>query len=238
VEDHSFWFKHRNDCISSLVSRFVQRSRFADIGGGNGFVARRLQDDGHQVVLVEPGPDGAQMARDRGVARVICGTLGSAKPELGDLDAIGAFDVVEHIEDDAAFVKQVADALPEGGFFFSTVPTHSWMWSAADDEAGHFRRYTAENFSALLAPHFDVKFASYFFGALVLPIVAFRSLPYRLGIRAQSSEAVASREHGTENGLSTRVLSRLLQPEVDRVASLRPQSFGSSLIVAAQKRAI
>jgi len=67
--------------------------------------------------------------------------------------------------------------------------------------------------------------------------VAFRSIPYRFGIRARSTDATASREHGTDNGLSTRVLTRLLQPEVGRIARLKHQSFGSSLIVAAQKRA-
>ncbi|KLD65873.1 class I SAM-dependent methyltransferase [Dyella japonica] len=236
VEDHSFWFKHRNECISALVSRFAQGSHFADVGGGNGFVARRLQDDGHDVVLVEPGPDGARMAQARGIHRVVCGTLSDAAPELGPLDAVGAFDVVEHIEDDAAFVGQIAASLSAGGYFFSTVPAHTWMWSGADDEAGHFRRYTSDNYASLLAPHFDVKFISYFFGALVLPILAFRSIPYRFGIRPKTTEAKASREHGTDNGLSSRALTLLLQPEVHRIATLKPQAFGSSLIVAAQKR--
>jgi 2-polyprenyl-3-methyl-5-hydroxy-6-metoxy-1,4-benzoquinol methylase len=235
VEDSSFWFKHRNECISALVGAFVSGSRFADIGGGNGFVARRLQDDGHRVTLIEPGMDGALNASERGVSCVVCSTLGEATG-IDHMDAAGAFDVVEHIADDAGFIDQVAGVLSPGGYFFSTVPAHQWLWSGADDEAGHFRRYTARSYAALLAPRFDVRYIGYFFSPLVLPIAVLRAAPYRLGVGMHTTDESASREHGADGGLSSRVMLRLLRPEVARIAALRPSRFGASLIVASQKK--
>ncbi|WP_266180855.1 class I SAM-dependent methyltransferase [Dyella humicola] len=239
VEDHSFWFKHRNECISALIGRFFASGRFVDVGGGNGFVARKLVDDGLDVILVEPGADGARHARElRGLENVIHGTLLDAMPLLGEAGAIGAFDVVEHVEDDAAFIDQVADALSERGLFFATVPAYQWLWSSADDEAGHYRRYTSRSFTDLLSTRFDMLFSSYFFAPLIPPVAISRALPYRLGRRGARDDESAAREHGTSNGMATRAMSAMLRHEVRRISTIKPLKFGSSLIVAARKKAI
>ncbi len=236
VEDASFWFRHRNDCISTLVNSFGSTGRFVDIGGGNGFVAKRLADDGLDVVLVEPGDEGARHARElRGIEQVIHGTLQLAHPQLSDVTAAGAFDVVEHIERDREFVDQIADALPVGGMFYSTVPAHTWLWSVADDEAGHFRRYTTRSYGQLLSKRFDVLYMSYFFRPLVLPIALQRSLPYRLGRRKATSPSEVAREHGASGSLSARIMTGLLSPEVSAIQARRTLHLGSSIIAAARK---
>jgi hypothetical protein len=56
VEDSSFWFQHRNACILEAVKQYPPPGPFFDIGGGNGFVAKAMQDAGLGVVLVDPGP--------------------------------------------------------------------------------------------------------------------------------------------------------------------------------------
>ena len=58
IEDNSFWFKHRNNCIISLAKKYVKDTPFFDIGGGNGFVSKRLEENGIQTCLVEPGIQG------------------------------------------------------------------------------------------------------------------------------------------------------------------------------------
>ncbi len=52
VEDRSFWFRHRNRCIVSLVRRFPPDGPLLDIGGGNGYVAKSLAVAGIPCVLV------------------------------------------------------------------------------------------------------------------------------------------------------------------------------------------
>lgn len=238
VEDASVWFRHRNDCISSLVARYLPSGCLADVGGGNGYVAQRLQQDGLDIVLIEPGAAGARNAREiRGIRQVVEAPLSQAKASMGTLDAIGAFDVVEHIRDDAGFVREVADALGDGGLFFSTVPAHQWLWSDADVEAGHYRRYSRAGYCGLLSDRFEVLFASYYFGALVLPIALLRALPYRLGLHRRSTPETAARQHGTSGGLGARLLGAALGGEVARMARQKRIPFGASLIVVARKRA-
>jgi 2-polyprenyl-3-methyl-5-hydroxy-6-metoxy-1,4-benzoquinol methylase len=64
-------------------------------------------------------------------------------PYESELDAIGAFDVLEHIEEDVSVLQQMYKALKPGGFVFITVPQHRWLWSAVDEYACHVRRYGA-----------------------------------------------------------------------------------------------
>ena len=40
IEDNSFWFHHRNDCIIKLINRFKPKGLIFEIGGGNGFVLK------------------------------------------------------------------------------------------------------------------------------------------------------------------------------------------------------
>jgi SAM-dependent methyltransferase len=65
-------------------------------------------------------------------------------------DLIGAFDVIEHIEDDSAALASIANKLKPGGKFVMTVPAHQWMWSSHDDINHHKRRYSKRSLRTLL----------------------------------------------------------------------------------------
>ena len=116
VEDHSFWFQHRNACIAALVSSHPFDGTLLDLGGGNGFVSKMLRDAGHDVVLLEPGHTGALNARrQRQLDQVVCATVQQAAFPPGSFGAIGLFDVIEHIDHDRAFLRELAPLLCPGG---------------------------------------------------------------------------------------------------------------------------
>ena len=77
VEDRSFWFNHRNDCIIAAVERLPPPNGgpVLDVGGGNGFVAAALAASGFDTALLEPGVAGALNAKHRGLTSVICASL-------------------------------------------------------------------------------------------------------------------------------------------------------------------
>ena len=182
IEDQSFWFRHRNNCIRELVRNFPPRGKgpIFDVGGGNGFVAKGLMDAGWDVVLVEPGPSGARNAKKRGLDHVICGTTHSAGFKNGSLPAIGVFDVVEHIDDDLGFLRHLRDLLEPGGMLYLTVPAFNFLWSHEDVDAGHFRRYTLGAMEKKLAEAgLKPVFGTCIFGFLTLPVFLLRTLPYR-----------------------------------------------------------
>ena len=193
VEENSFWFKHRNDVITKLVKEFSAGETFFDVGGGNGFVALALQNAGVDSVLVEPGPQGARNAMDRGVATVIQSTLQDAGFKPASIAAVGIFDVLEHIEDDDDFLRSIHSYLRPGGRLYLTVPAYQLLWSRDDEYAGHFRRYTRRSLiKRLNASGFSVTYCGYLFAFLVPAIFIFRSIPSRLGFRRCVAETTST----------------------------------------------
>ncbi len=58
IEENSFWFKHRNNCITSVINLFMTKKVLFDIGGGNGFTSLALEKENIETFLVEPGIEG------------------------------------------------------------------------------------------------------------------------------------------------------------------------------------
>lgn len=240
IEDSSFWFRHRNACIVAVVNEFPPPGDGAifDIGGGNGFVSMGLSKAGFDVALVEPGQVGASNAKKRGLQHVICATAESAQFRPRSMAAAGLFDVIEHIDDAAGFLRSVKGLLRPQGYLYATVPAYQGLWSDEDVLAGHYRRYTLGSLRATLeAAGFDLVFASYIFRLLPAPILLFRSLPHRLGLsRGQRQPDAASRDHQVQPGLASRWLDRMLNRELELLKRRQAMSFGASCLVVAKCR--
>jgi SAM-dependent methyltransferase len=242
LEDDSFWFRHRNDCILAALKLFPPGGTFFDIGGGNGYVARAVQDNGWEVALIEPGPAGARNALRRGIQHVVCATLDDAGFLPETLPAIGMFDVVEHIADDHTFLSDIKRHLTPGGRLYLTVPAFQWLWSGEDVSAGHYRRYSIRTLSQVLQnAGFEIEFITCFFDFLPLPAFFLRALPYRLGLTRRPATlpatlAKARSEHEVKNGPLKRMLDRLMERELNRIKARRSFSFGGSCLAVARKR--
>jgi hypothetical protein len=237
VEESSFWFAHRNAVIAAAVKRFPPRGAIFDIGGGNGVVAKALKESGNEVVLIEPSRDGAAHAIRRGIENVVCGTLADARFRPGTLGAAGLFDVVEHIEDDVAFLSALRPLLRAGAPVYLTVPAGASLWSADDEAAGHFRRYRRRTLAAVLdAAGFDVLYATYFFVLLTLPIALFRALPSRLGRRRAVDEQSIAKEHGANGNWSRRLIGALFAGESSIISRGHSLPFGASVLAVARGR--
>src|SRR5204862_389532 len=66
------------------------------------------------------------------------------------LDLVVAYDVLEHIPDDAAAAKGVFEPLRPGGTFLVAVPCDMRLWAAHDVAVDHVRRYEREELLGLL----------------------------------------------------------------------------------------
>ncbi|MDB5389791.1 MAG: hypothetical protein JWM11_5437 [Planctomycetaceae bacterium] len=237
LEDASYWFQHRNTCIISMMSRFPPTGPVVDIGGGNGYVTRAMLDQGFQAILLEPGYAGALNAKlHRGVSEVICSDLKNARFLANSVAAVGLFDVLEHIEDDRGFVRNLHEILKPDGLLYATVPAHNWLWSQSDVHAGHFRRYNRRMLERSLGPEFRLEWFSYLFGPLTIPIFLLRSIPTRLGLGRQKKVLGDQAEHGTSGGVSVNVMKWLLAREARTIIQGRSTSVGTSCLFVARKR--
>lgn len=65
-------------------------------------------------------------------------------------DLVGAFEVLEHIEQPERAVQNVARALKPGGLFILSVPTDPAHWSSWDVFAGHVQRFEKKHLTEIL----------------------------------------------------------------------------------------
>lgn len=231
LEDSSFWFAHRNACLLALLRRFPAAGPFFDIGGGNGFVAAAIESIGVPVVLVEPGDAGVRHAQTRGLRNVVHATLKEARFRYGSLPAIGFFDVLEHLEDEQAFLRQIHGALAPGGRIYLTVPAGRWLWSDDDVQAGHFRRYTCSGLRrALERAGFRPLLVSKIFLPLPLPLFLCRSLPSLFGHRRLPAQSRSSLHRPRGRPL----MDRFWDWELARLARGRGIPCGTSCLSVAE----
>lgn len=238
IEENSFWFKHRNNCIVALVKKYSFDKHFFDIGGGNGFVAKRLENQGVKTVLIEPGIQGCLNAQKRNLETIVCSTLENASFKKGTIPSVGLFDVIEHIEDDIAFLTDIYNYLEKEGFIYITVPAYQFLWSNEDNDAGHYRRYTTKELENRLEKiGFKILYSTYIFSILPLPIWLTRTLPSKLGLNKNPSDLQKHKNsHSEKTGFISRLVNRIWDKELNNIAKGKRNSFGGSCLVVAKKK--
>ncbi len=238
IEQNSFWFNHRNDCIVEAVNKYCPKSVFFDIGGGNGFVAKSLEDKGIQTVLIEPGIQGCLNAKIRNLSNVVCSTLENADFNKNTIEAVGLFDVVEHIEKDVEFLTSTYSFLKKDGYIFITVPAFQTLWSNEDVDAGHYRRYTTKNLEEKLTKiGFEIVQSTYIFSILPIAVFLFRTLPSKLGFNKKSNDVNKHiGEHKNKTGIINSILNKIWASELNKIKSGKRVSIGGSCFVIAKKK--
>ena len=145
LEEDSFWFQSRNRLLTWALGRYFPRARsLLEIGCGTGFVLSAIQRRFPKLRL--SGSDlfdeGLALAQKRLPGVTLHQLDASHIPFKAEFDVVGAFDVLEHIKDDAAALQQMFQAAKPGGGVILTVPQHRFLWSSVDEYSFHERRYT------------------------------------------------------------------------------------------------
>jgi glycosyltransferase involved in cell wall biosynthesis len=176
-----------------------------EVGCGQGAVGARLAQR-HRYLGVEPDRQSWEVARRR-IAAAGRGEVRNVTVDaLGDerFDLVCAFEVLEHIEDDAAALKEWGSRLRPGGWLLLSVPAYQRRYGPADKLVGHFRRYDPDALVALLEScGFGEAEVRHYGFPLGYALEAGRNLIGRRRLATAGSTSVAERTAGS---------GRLLQP--------------------------
>lgn len=172
LEGRNFWFRARNRIIQDMFADHMPSDgEMLEIGCGNGFVLRGLRTAFPNAILMgsEIFLNGLRNASALFPEVPLMQMDARDIPYSEHFDAIGAFDVLEHIEADGTVLAQTFKALKPGGHLIVTVPQHMFLWSPLDEYAHHFRRYArGEIERKMLESGFEVR-RSTSFVTLLLP---------------------------------------------------------------------
>lgn len=216
VEGSHWWFAGRRRIIASFIEKICRdlgktRPRILDVGCGTGANLEMLADFG-EAEGVDVSPDALAFCRERGLENVRLGAAEKLPYEDGSFDLVTALDVVEHLDDDTAGLREMRRVLKPGGRAMLFVPAFMFLWGVQDDISHHRRRYTLASLKRTVnEAGFEVERATYanlsFFG----PILLGRLLMRATGLRPASENNI---NVSALNGVLGRILgaeSRLLR---------------------------
>lgn len=234
LEGGHFWFRARNRLIICMLRKYCPEFRsFLEIGCGTGYVlsgiAKAFLDaelHGSEIftaglsfaVARQPSIDFMQMD-----ARHI--------PFVDEFDTIGAFDVLEHIEEDEQVLAQMREALTPGGLILLTVPQYSWLWVSGDDDCGHVRRYTAKELHAKIkAAGFEILRSTSFVSSLLPAMFVSRMVQKR----SPTKETDIMAEFKISHWLNY-LFEKIMSVEVAMIRSGVNFPMGGSRLIVARK---
>lgn len=174
LETDHWWFVGRRKILRSLLKRLAPPAgaRILEVGCGAGGNVPLLREFG-DVKALEPDDESRAYASDRLNLAIDTGLLPDGLPYAPEtFDLVCAFDVVEHVDDDAGSVKALASLIKPGGAMLTTVPAYQWMWSHHDVLHHHKRRYLLPAYRKLFEDAgLKVETATYF-NTLLFPLAA------------------------------------------------------------------
>jgi SAM-dependent methyltransferase len=139
----------------SIVRQIIaeqQPETILELGCGLGSVGARLARMA-TYTAVEPDPRSYHVARQRitPLGGTVCNGDHRQAPTPGRYDLVCAFEVLEHLADDAAALAEWLPLVRPGGRLLLSVPADPDRFGSWDVLVGHYRRYSAEQLRQRLA---------------------------------------------------------------------------------------
>jgi SAM-dependent methyltransferase len=158
------WKLSRRDCLVKKLQK-LKLQNFVDIGVDDMFYTKQLRSFATgKVYAVDIFFDENETIIDG----IICVNSIQKIPD-NEIDCLVMMDVLEHIEDDAAFLRNAVAKIKENGTILITVPAWQFLFSKHDEKSHHFRRYNRKQLLSLLkTANIKVKRCHYFFTSLFL----------------------------------------------------------------------
>jgi SAM-dependent methyltransferase len=195
MEQSHWWYVGRRRIIASFLDDICKRvegrpARILDVGCGTGANLLLLSKYG-DAEGVDISDDALSFCRERGLEKVRKGAAEELPYADGLFDLITAFDVVEHLDDDLAGLKEMRRVLRPGGRVLLFVPTFMFLWGLQDVVSNHRRRYRLPELTRVLEQAgFEIERTTYANITIFLPILLIRKLMRLTGIKTETENSI------------------------------------------------
>jgi SAM-dependent methyltransferase len=188
AEDRHWWYRGRRTVLRRVIDDLGldPGARILDAGAGSG---RNMVDFARygNVTAVELSPASAEIARERGAGEVIECSVLEMPFQNGSFDLATSLDVIEHLEDDVAALRELRRVVAPGGSLLATVPAYQWLWSSHDVVNHHHRRYTRSSLRSAGERAGWREVRTTYFNSLLLPVAILLRVLERLSTKPTES---------------------------------------------------
>lgn len=233
LERQHWWFQGKRALVAQEVAAVTPpKSLAVDVGCGTGAMAEDLHLLGWSpIVGTDLSAYALGLAASRTASRLMVARAEQLPLRTGTSSLLLSLDVVEHLDDDVAALKEFGRIVDSDGIVVLTVPAYQWAWSDHDVVLGHRRRYTARTLRrSAEAAGLEVVRCSYFHSWLVPIAFLIRKTPLGRIVGGQAEEA------SFVNPIVNRFLSAVTSVE-RRVIRRVSVPFGLSILLVARPAA-
>lgn len=208
VEGRHWWFAGRRRIIESFLKDICKTlpsksPHILDVGCGTGANLELLSQFG-DAEGVDVSAEALAFCRERGLTKVRQGEAEHLPYDDASFDLVTGLDVVEHLDDDVAGLKEMRRVLRPGGRILLFVPAFMFLWGVQDDISHHRRRYTRPGLEQIIrAAGFEIERITYANITFFMPILLGRVLMRLTGLRPASENNLTI---GALNGILGRIL--------------------------------
>jgi SAM-dependent methyltransferase len=170
AEDRHWWYSGRRKVLEGAIAGLglPKPARILDAGCGSGRNMLELARFG-SVTGIELSDTSVQLARERDVGEVLAGSVLEMPFAEDSFDLAVSLDVIEHLEDDLAAMRELRRTVAPGGVLLVTVPAYQWLWSGHDEINHHHRRYTRRTLQHVAEQAGWKQARTTYFNSLLLP---------------------------------------------------------------------
>ncbi len=234
VEENNFWFKVRNRILIGLIKKYSGQSgnkKLLEIGCGTGYVLSGLSaSTDFDLFGSDIHVEGLKYAKQRVPSAEFIQMDATAMPFNNEFNAIGAFDVLEHISEDELALKNIHSSLCQEGVLYISVPQYMFMWSSLDEISFHKRRYSkTELIQKVSDAGFEIEYCGSFVFGLFPAMVISRFLMQK------KQEVTSGNEEFKINKFLNAALESVLTVDEFLIKLGIRLPFGGSLICVAKK---
>ncbi|HEY3037138.1 MAG TPA: class I SAM-dependent methyltransferase [Pyrinomonadaceae bacterium] len=241
VEERHWWFVGRRQIINSFLQRLCldlkttdagqdepnSTLNILDVGCGTGANLEMLSQFG-EATGVDVSAEALSFCRERGLTNVKQGAAEALPYEADSFDLVTGLDVVEHLDDDLAGLREMRRVLRHGGRTLLFVPAFMFLWGVQDDVSNHRRRYTLKELKQVVGEAgLEVERATYVNLTFFAPILLGRLFMRATRLRPES-------ENNLTVGFLNGVLGKFLGAESIPLRYVN-FPFGVSIICVARR---
>jgi SAM-dependent methyltransferase len=171
AEDRHWWYRGRRTVLDGVIAGLglPPAARILDAGCGSGRNMVELARYGG-VTGIELSETSVALARRRGAGEVVSGSVLEMPFADASFDLAVSLDVIEHLEDDLAALRELRRTVAPGGALLLTVPAYQWLWSGHDEINHHHRRYTRRSLQRTAERAGWRQQRTTYFNSLLLPV--------------------------------------------------------------------
>ncbi len=171
AEDRHWWYRGRRTVLDGVIAGLGLPTdpRILDAGCGSGRFMVELAKLG-AVTGVELSDTSVSLARERQLGEVVEGSVLEMPFPENSFDLAVSLDVIEHLQDDLAALRELRRTIAPGGALLVTVPAYQWLWSGHDEINHHHRRYTRRSLQRVAEQAGWRQVRTTYFNSLLLPV--------------------------------------------------------------------